>query len=53
MSAILEKMRLSAYENTLAAERENLNAAERGNALHAQRKNSSYNVVPKQEVDAP
>jgi len=49
----LEKMRLSAYENTLAAERENLNAAERGNALHAQRKNSSYNVVPKQEVDAP
>ena len=49
----LEKMRLSAYENTLAAERENLNAAERGNALHAQKKNSSYNVVPKQEVDAP
>lgn len=49
----LEKMRIAAYENALAAERENLNAAEQRNALHDQRESSSHNNVPEQEVNKP
>ena len=45
----LEKMRISAYESTLAAERKNRNAAEQRNALQ----NSSQNIAPGQEVDEP
>ena len=49
----LEKMRISAYESTLAAERNNRNAAEQRNALHDQREKSSQNIAPGQEVDEP
>ena len=45
----LEKMRISAYESTLAAERKNRNAAEQRNALQ----NASQNIAPGQEVDEP
>ena len=49
----LEKMRIAAYENTLAAERENAVAAERRNALYAQKDNSSPNAAGNREVDEP
>ena len=49
----LEKMRISAYESTLAAERKNHNAAEQRNALHDQREKSSQSIAPGQEVDEP
>ena len=49
----LEKMRISAYESTMAAERKNRNAAEQRNVLHDQRENSSQNIAPGQEVDEP
>ena len=49
----LEKMRIAAYENTLAAERENAVAAERRNALYAQQDNSSPNAAGNREVDEP
>lgn len=49
----LEKMRIAAYENTLAAERENAIAAERRNALHAKKDNSSPNAAGNREVDEP
>ena len=49
----LEKMRIAAYENTLAAERENAVAAERRNALHAKKDNSSPNAAGNREVDEP
>ena len=41
----LEKMRISAYENTLAAEREK--------AMYVQRDNTTQNDTRKQEVDEP
>lgn len=49
----LEKMRISAYESTLAAERKNRNAAEQRNTLHDQSENASQNIAPRQEVDEP
>jgi hyaluronan synthase len=49
----LEKMRIAAYENTLAAERENVIAAERRNALNAQKDNIAQNAMGAQEVDEP
>ena len=49
----LEKMRISAYESTLAEERKNHNAAEQRNALHDQREKSSQSIAPGQEVDEP
>ena len=49
----LEKMRISAYESTLAAERKNRNVAEQRNTLHDQSENASQNIAPRQEVDEP
>ena len=49
----LEKMRISAYESTLAAERKNRNVAEQRNTLHDQSENAPQNIAPRQEVDEP
>ena len=49
----LEKMRIAAYENTLAAERNNFSTAEQRKALHELSENSFQNIVPEQEVDEP